>query len=167
MPRPTNKAELLSAAATGYAKLTQLIADLDPTQRDAQFGFDDRDHCVRDVIAHLVAWHQLMLTWYADGMAERKPVIPAPGYTWKTTPELNAVIWAEAQTIDLDQALAQFADSHTQVVALINQHSDEELFTKKHYRWTGTTSLGAYLVSSTSSHYDWAMVKLRKAIRSW
>lgn len=30
-----------------------------------------------------------------------------------------------------------------------------ELFTKRLYSWTGSTSLGAYLVSSTSSHYDW------------
>lgn len=30
------------------------------------------------------------------------------------------------------------------------------------YAWTKTTTLGAYFVSSTSSHYDWAMKKLRR-----
>jgi hypothetical protein len=52
-------------------------------------------------------------------------------------------------------------------MALIEAHGDEELFTKKRYAWTGSTSLGAYLVSATSSHYDWATKKLRKAKRAF
>ena len=42
---------------------------------------------------------------------------------------------------------------------------DEELFTKKKYHWTGSTSLGSYLVSATSSHYDWALKLIRKSIK--
>jgi hypothetical protein len=53
------------------------------------------------------------------------------------------------------------------MIALITAHTDAELFTKKHYNWTGTTSLGAYFISATSSHYDWAMKKLRQAKRTW
>lgn len=49
---------------------------------------------------------------------------------------------------------------------LIETHSDEELFEKKKYQWTGTTSLGAYLISATSSHYDWAYKLIRKAAKS-
>ncbi|MEL6140134.1 MAG: ClbS/DfsB family four-helix bundle protein, partial [Bacteroidota bacterium] len=30
------------------------------------------------------------------------------------------------------------------------------------YAWTGTTSLGAYLISSTSSHYDWAYKLIKR-----
>ncbi|HOP45228.1 MAG TPA: ClbS/DfsB family four-helix bundle protein, partial [Flavobacteriales bacterium] len=41
----------------------------------------------------------------------------------------------------------------------------EELFEKKRYRWTGSTSLGAYLVSATSSHYDWALKLIQKVLR--
>jgi hypothetical protein len=47
------------------------------------------------------------------------------------------------------------------MIELIGKHTDEELFTKKRYGWTGSTSLGAYLVSATSSHYDWALKTLR------
>ena len=28
---------------------------------------------------------------------------------------------------------------------------------KKKYEWTGTTSLGSYFISATSSHYDWGL----------
>ena len=33
-------------------------------------------------------------------------------------------------------------DSHQKMMALISGHTDEELFTKKRYKWTGSTSLG-------------------------
>jgi hypothetical protein len=41
------------------------------------------------------------------------------------------------------------------------KYCKEELFTKKKYQWTGTTSLGAYLVSATSSHYDWGLKTIK------
>jgi hypothetical protein len=53
-------------------------------------------------------------------------------------------------------------------MGIIEKHTDEELFTKKKYAWTGTTSLGSYLISATSSHYDWGLktIKLlRKLVR--
>lgn len=51
--------------------------------------------------------------------------------------------------------------SHNDVLALIEGFSDEELFTKVAYRWTAGSTLGAYFISSTASHYDWAIKKLR------
>ncbi|MDR1033746.1 MAG: ClbS/DfsB family four-helix bundle protein [Bifidobacteriaceae bacterium] len=54
-------------------------------------------------------------------------------------------------------------DSLTLSMSIIQKHTDDELFTKKHYKWTGTTSLAAYLISATSSHYDWGWKCVRKA----
>ena len=42
-----------------------------------------------------------------------------------------------------------------------SEYSNEELFTKKYFNWTGTTDLGSYFVSTTSSHYDWAIKKIK------
>jgi hypothetical protein len=58
-----------------------------------------------------------------------------------------------------------FERSHGEVMALIEAHTDAELFTRKRYAWTGSTSLGAYLVSCTSSHYDWALKLIRKGLK--
>ncbi len=55
--------------------------------------------------------------------------------------------------------------SHKDVLSLIETFSNEELFTKQHFDWTGTTSLGSYCVSALSSHYDWATKKLRAHIK--
>jgi hypothetical protein len=166
MSRPTTKQELVDAAEGGFSELMNLVPSLPDVVRDGPFQFEDRDRNLRDVLVHLTKWHQMMLLWHADGMAGKKPIMPAPGYTWKTTPALNAAIWEAAQSVSLQQALNDVAESHRQVMSLIETHSDEELFTKKRYPWTGSTSLGSYLVSATSSHYDWALKKLRAASRA-
>ena len=44
-------------------------------------------------------------------------------------------------------------------MTLIGKFTNEELFTKAHFPWTGTTSLDSYCVSATSSHYEWAIKK--------
>ena len=66
----------------------------------------------------------------------------------------------------VEDALEMVRVSRAQVRELIQDRSDPELFEKQHYLWTGTTSLGAYCVSATSSHDDWAMKKLRKHARA-
>ena len=53
------------------------------------------------------------------------------------------------------------ASSHRAVLDLAATLTNEELFSKGVYKWTGGTTLGSYFVSATSSHYDWAMKKLK------
>ena len=118
---------------------------------------------IRDVLGHLHHWHLLMLNWYKVGMSGEKPQMPAPGYTWKTVPDLNRVIQSRYANEDLWAIREVFSRSHYQVQSIINAHSNEELFEKKYYPWTGSTSLGAYLISATSSHYDWALKLIKKA----
>lgn len=55
--------------------------------------------------------------------------------------------------------------SHKDVMLIIDSFTDDELFSKKVFTWTGTSTLGAYCVSATSSHYDWAIKKVKKHIK--
>jgi hypothetical protein len=165
MARPTNKAALTEASGAGFRLLLAEVEAIPADLRDMEFPFDGRDRTIRDVVGHLHEWHKLMLGWYDIGMRGEKPDIPAAGFTWRTTPDLNRELWAEHQGISVEAALQLFAQSHQAVHDLILQHTDEELFTKELYAWTGTTSLGAYLVSSTSSHYDWGLKKIKRLRR--
>ena len=56
--------------------------------------------------------------------------------------------------------------SHNEVLRLAESFSDEELFSKGVYQWTGGSVLGSYFVSTTASHYDWAVKKLKAHIRN-
>ena len=160
MPRPTNKKELLELAEKNFNKLLEFIDDLPDEIRTKTFKNDelnDRDKSVSDVICHLHEWHLMMQNWYKIGMSGKKPAIPAEDVTWQTLPVLNRRIWEKYKGTDLKKAIAMFKKSYKDVMALIEKHTDDELFTKKKYPWTGTTSLGAYLISATSSHYDWGL----------
>ncbi len=52
------------------------------------------------------------------------------------------------------------AQSHQQILNLAERFTDNELFTKGVFKWVGGSTLGAYFVSATASHYDWAIKKL-------
>jgi hypothetical protein len=164
MPRPKNKKDLLELSEANFNKLLGFIDGLPDEFKNKTFTHDelnDRDKTVSDVICHLHEWHLMMEKWYKVGMGGGKPVTPGEGYTWQTLPAFNRKIWEKYQGTELKKALAMFKKSHRDITALIEKHSDEELFTKKHYAWTGTTSLGAYLISSTSSHYDWGFKTIK------
>jgi hypothetical protein len=54
--------------------------------------------------------------------------------------------------------------SHHRLIALIEKHSDEALFTKKYYQWTKSTSLAVYFNANLAEHYQWAMPILDEII---
>jgi len=167
MPRPKNKEELLQLSEENFNKLFDLIYSLNIAEQRAEYLFDNgRDKNIRDILVHLHHWHLMMLEWYKVGMRGEEPDKPAKGYTFKDTPALNAKIWQMYQKTSFDEAVRLLKESYAKVREIIQNHSNEELFEKRHYKWTGTTSMGSYLISNTSSHYDWALKLLKKYKKS-
>ncbi len=165
MPRPKNKRELLEFSQENFKGLLNRIDQLSENERSSEFSHDSLYRNVKDVLAHLHHWHLLFLEWYAVGMSGERPSMPAEGYTWKTVPQLNQQIHRKYATTTLSEIRKAIESSYAEVQQIILKHSEEELFEKKRYAWTGTTSLASYLVSASSSHYDWALRFLKKSIR--
>jgi len=162
MARPTTKEQLKQAADDNFNKLFVLINSMTKEEQEGIFLFEDRDKCLRDVLVHLYEWHQLLLNWIASNRSGVKAnFLPEP-YNWKTYPRMNVVFWEKHQNTSLEEAITSLEKSHLAAIAAIDTFSSEELFTSKHFSWTGTTSLGSYCVSATSSHYDWGMKKIKK-----
>lgn len=164
MPKPSTKIELLEASSNGFKLLIQFVEGIGDGAKTQTFTKEGLNKNIRDVFAHLYHWHLLFLGWYEDGMNEKKPVMPSAGYTWKTVPDLNKKIWSMYQNITLKEIQKKLTQSHKKIHRIIELHSDEELFVKKYYPWTGSTSLGAYLISNSSSHYTWAIRLIKKNI---
>ncbi len=176
MSRPTTKPDLIKAANEQFEKLWKLIDSMPEGEQNAPFHFGEdpkkkeahwkRDKNLRDVLVHLYEWHQLLLNWAkANQGGEEKPFIPKP-YNWKTYGDMNVELWAKHQDTPYDAAREILKESHAQVMALIDSFSDDELFTKHVFSWTGGSTLGSYCVSATASHYDWAMKKVKAHIKT-
>ena len=171
MSRPVTKPELLSAAVKKYEEMNKLISSLSEKELETAFDFTKmksrkeahwgRDKKLRDILIHLYEWHQLLLNWVsANEKGEERPFLPAP-YNWRTYGEMNVTFWKKHQNTTLEEAKRMLEKSHSEVMALAERLTDEELFTKDAFKWTGGNMLGSYFVSATSSHYDWAMKKLK------
>lgn len=164
MSRPTTKDELLHLAEKNFSQLMLLVANLSEEELQHEFEIPSLNRNRRDVLMHLHHWHLLFEQWYTIGMQGGKPVMPAEGYTWKTTPQLNIAIHQMYQHTPGISVIELLQSSHQLLLDIIGKHSNEQLFQKKFYKWTGSTSLGSYIISATSSHYDWAIKFLKKRV---
>lgn len=165
MARPTTKPDLIVAANSEFEKLWALIDSMPEEKQRATFSFEDRDRNVRDVLIHLYEWHQLLLNWIRSNQAGNVvKFLPEP-YNWKTYPQMNIGFWEKHQSTPLEEAVALLKKSHSDVMNLIEDFTNEDLFVKGRFAWTGNVSLGSYVVSSTSSHYTWAIKKLKRHIK--
>lgn len=171
MARPQTKENLMIAAKENFEKLNTLISKMSDKELTTPFDFSKdekkkeahwkRDKNLRDVLIHLYEWHQLILNWVESNQkGEEKPFIPQP-YNWRTYGDMNVEFWKKHQNTSLEDATKALQKSHKEVLELAEKFTNEELFSKKVYKWVGGSTLGSYFVSATSSHYDWAMKKLK------
>ena len=171
MARPQTKEDLMIAAKENFEKLNTLISKMSDKELTTPFDFSKdekkkeahwkRDKNLRDVLIHLYEWHQLILNWVESNQkGEEKPFLPEP-YNWRTYGDMNVEFWKKHQNISLEDATRNLEKSHKDVLELAEKFTNEELFSRKIYKWVGGSTLGSYFVSTTSSHYDWAIKKLK------
>ena len=159
--RPTTKAELAAAADTEFDRLWVAVEAVPVGDRERAGACEAWS--VKDLLAHLHAWHEMTLNWEKAGSAGERPSIPSEGYTFAETPALNEAIHQRTMNDTWDDVVARLRATHAELRAVIEWYSDDDLFTKQRFAWTRSTSVGAYIVSATSSHYAWAS----KLIRKW
>lgn len=171
MARATTKNDLIEAGNGNFVKVWDFISKMSDKALSSDFDFSEdikkkeahwsRDKNLRDILVHLYEWHQLLLNWIESNSAGNKTNFLPDPYNWKTYGDMNILFWEKHQKTNLEDSKGMLEDSHKKVMKLIETFSNEELFTKKFFDWTGTTTLGSYCVSATASHYEWALKKLR------
>ncbi len=161
MARPTTKAELITAADTEFQRLWAAVDGVPIADRERAGACESWS--VKDLLSHLHAWHEMTLQWEQVGSAGDHPAIPAEGYTFAETPALNEAIYQRTKDDAWDEVVARLQRTHAELLAVIDRYTDEDLFTKRRFAWTRSTSVGSYMTSATSSHYSWAA----KLIRKW
>ena len=164
MPRPTSKTDLLAAIEKERGALETYLETLSPAEMTIPGIVGEWS--VKDVLAHLIEWEQMVLSWHAAGLRGETPELPAPGFKWNQTPALNQQIFEKHRDRLLEDVIDQFQASHLEILGVIEGLSNEALFTAEQFAWTQKNTLGTYFVSATSSHYLWARKEIRKGMKN-
>lgn len=160
MPRPMTKAQFLQEIHQEQTALEEYLATLTPEEM-IQPGAIGK-WSVKDVLAHLVEWEQMLLGWHKAGLRGKTPSLPAEGFKWSQLPALNQHIYEQRRDQPPKDVLKQFRSSYRQILKVLHGLSEKDLFTPGRYAWTKKNSLATYFIPGTSSHYRWARTEMRK-----
>jgi hypothetical protein len=162
MGRRLAKKDLLSEIQRERRALDDTLA-LVPVRRMTRAGVTGGGWSVKDILAHLVEWQRMNLDWYAAGLRGEKPSMPAPGFTLRELPRLNAMIYRKHHRRSLQAVMRDYRSYHERVVALVKAVPDPDLVTLGRFPWTGPSwTLSDYLRASTAAHYLWARTRIRR-----
>jgi hypothetical protein len=163
MTKQRSKAELLKDIQVEHARLDRVLSTL--TAEDMTHPGVVGVWSVKDVLAHLAAWEQLLLRWYEAGR-QGQPLEPTPvGMSRKAIDALNAEIYTRYRRHSLASVLAEFQGSYAAVLTMIDAMPEEDLFAEGRYAWTGKLRVADYVAGNTCNHYRWATSHLRRQFK--
>jgi len=162
MGRRLKRADLLAEIARERTALDETLASI-PRSAMTKPGVTHGGWSIKDVLAHLVEWQRMNLDWYAAGRRGERPQIPAPGFTLRDLPRLNAQIYEKHRRRPLDAVWRDYRAYHAKVVRLVETLDDADLVTLGRFAWTGPSwTLSDYLRASTAAHDLWARTRIRR-----
>ena len=88
--------------------------------------------------------------------------MPAPGFKWNQTRQLNQQLHDRHANDPIQSVRRKLKLSHGRAIKLVAGLSDSEFLNAGHFEWTGGHALASYVAPNTFSHYRWAAKKIRK-----
>ncbi len=124
MPAPSTKAELLARLPLARAALEQTIAALSQDQLAAPGpeGWSVKDH-----LAHLAAWEQMVAAHLRDGSDHAVVGLDEAAYAVLNLDALNDRIYQQSKDCTPAEVLAAFRQARTQTLALLDELDDAAL----------------------------------------
>ena len=162
MPIPQNRNDLNEQLADSIAKLDLVLRQLDEThaQQTCVDGWS-----VRDLLAVRVWWSEQVLAWVLAGRNGQVPDTPAPGYSWRDTPQLNEAIIQNTKARTVRTLVARLRRAQQAVQQLIDQLDDDELLSVGRFEWAGKHPVSRWLSINTVRQYETARTHLRRVVR--
>jgi len=144
-----SKAEILAHIEQEHNLLTQTFHALSPSQmvEPAILAAPAPGQSCKDILAHLTAWEQRMLSII------RAIIARAPHPQYASTPEFNEHVFHANKDRSLEDVQADFERSYNEALALVRQLTETELATGEVWNLIGY---------NTYNHYKWARTMIRR-----
>lgn len=162
MAVPQTKVELLNAMESGFAKLLSELASIPETlatTTDMEGHAKGTTMSVKDLVAYLTGWGELVLKWNRLRAAGEEPDFPETGYKWNELGKLAAKFYRDYDSLSYVQLLLRFETTHQELMSLVNSLDDDALYGRP---WYGKWSMGRMIQFNTASPYANARSRLRK-----
>lgn len=162
MAVPQTKAELLNAMESGFAKLLSELASIPETlatTTDMEGHAKGTTMSVKDLVAYLTGWGELVLKWNRLRAAGEEPDFPETGYKWNELGKLAAKFYRDYDSLPYAQLLTRCETTHQALMSLVQSLDDDALYGRP---WYGKWSLGRMIQFNTASPYANARSRLRK-----
>lgn len=156
------KTELLKEIDVEKSKLDALLERLDASDMTKN-GVTPGGWSVKDILAHLVGWQDMLFGWFEAGERGETPDVPGRGLSWRETPKLNELIYRDHADRPLADVIEDFEQGHKKMLGLIDTVSESDFVETGRYAWAGTSwCLSDYVRANTASHYRWASGHIRR-----
>jgi hypothetical protein len=163
MPIPKTRQELSELLMSSFSKLLRELDNANP--KVAQLRCVD-DWTVKDLLAVRTWWTENVLDWIEAGRRGESPTAPAPGYTWKETPRLNADVVEAAKSEPFRKICARLEKGFARVLATIDALDDTELLQVGVFDWAGNWPIARWISVNTARQYTTARTLIRRALQN-
>lgn len=137
MAIPQNKSDLLAAMDQAQQKLSRALADIALSRVEEKTLPGHAKNTlmsIRDLMAYLTGWSELILKWIATEQAGRQPDLPETGFKWNQLGLLAQKFYQDYATLTYPELLQRWTDVQQQVLELVNRCSNHQLYGTVWYR---------------------------------
>lgn len=166
----TDKESLKSSIQQSFDSLMELLksnplsvweTNFIPKETKTKCTTFEQGENMRDVLMHIYEWQRLQVAFVENiRRGEPKDFIPDP-YR-KNYKEMDEVNRQKNQSVSFEKSVEMLSKSHKEIMALLASFSEEELFGKKVFKVTYTTTMAAYFVSVTQYEKAFKRAKAHK-----
>lgn len=117
---------------------------------------------VKDILAHLSAWHLRLLGWLDLHRRGELVLVPGEGIAWDERHILNEQSYEANKSRGLQTIIREYRETHARVLYMVDSLSERELTDPLRFRWAGGT-LAALVARLTYQHY----LHHAQEIREW
>jgi uncharacterized protein (TIGR03083 family) len=156
-----DKSTLVNEITTGYTAFDALVAPL----TDAQLTTPGvvGDWSIKDVLAHLTAWHVRLLDLLDAAVRGTEPAMPAADVSDDEIDRMNARFHEERRTRSLGEVQAELRTSYARVVDDVRALADDDLNSTDRWIWLRGVPLWQFVRGDTYEHY----AEHGERIRAW
>lgn len=109
---------------------------------------------VKDILAHIVAWEQVLLYWWQAGQTGETPTDPSPGLSDDDVERLNTAFYQAGLLRPLADVQDDYRRSYAQVMAMLQAAPAAALEQPGYFPWAEGQPFASFTIANTSDHYQ-------------